>query len=206
MNMQKKLIIAVGSLRVPKLKAVERAVKHVPNLKTTKVEVHGYAIKSGVANMPTSKREMVLGAYNRAWNLMKQGVKADFYVGMEGGIALEKFKKRSFWVLQGWTYITDGKKEVFAGGNGVELPQHVVDMVLKDGLEIGEAFDRIQKKKDVRSKNGAIGEITWNAMKRDDAFYFMAVACFAKFFNAIYMGKHTPPLRGTPLKRGRFQS
>jgi non-canonical (house-cleaning) NTP pyrophosphatase len=94
------LHIAVGSARRPKLNALrEVAASLVPLFgPETSCEVLGYEVESGVSHTPASREELMRGARQRAEALRSEGVAADFFVGVEGGldIVAESGERRVF--------------------------------------------------------------------------------------------------------------
>src|SRR5467141_1446073 len=88
----KKITIAVGSKRGPKLNAVTEAFQAfsaalAPN---TQFEVVGVEVESGVGHTPASRDELMRGARQRAEALVEKGRRdrADwqYLVGLEGGL------------------------------------------------------------------------------------------------------------------------
>jgi hypothetical protein len=69
----KKILIAVGSVRRPKLRAVTEALKaFAPKLVPDgDFEVVGEEVESGVSSTPTSSEELMRGAKNRAEALVR---------------------------------------------------------------------------------------------------------------------------------------
>lgn len=113
-----KIVVAVGSLRRPKLAAVERAMKAVaPHLcggtegAVAAVEVTGREVASGVGHTPTSRDELMRGARGRAENLIelsrKEAQRWDHFVGSEGGLDVvsEGNSRRVF--LESSAYVAD---------------------------------------------------------------------------------------------------
>ena len=73
--------IAVGSRNPVKIEAVKRAF----NKAFGECEVIGVSVSSDISNMPISFEEGVKGAKNRAEKAIEK-LKADFGVGLEGGV------------------------------------------------------------------------------------------------------------------------
>jgi non-canonical (house-cleaning) NTP pyrophosphatase len=88
----KKITIAVGSMRRPKLNAVWEAVNVIgPTLDAdAQFEVVGWEVPSGVEHTPRSREEVMRGARQRAEELMRIGEKRgepwNYFVGLEGGV------------------------------------------------------------------------------------------------------------------------
>ncbi len=88
----KKIYIAVGSLRRPKLNAVWEAVSVFgPTLDhNAQFEVVGVEVPSGVGHTPLSRAEVMAGARQRALELVRiarqRGEPWSYFVGLEGGL------------------------------------------------------------------------------------------------------------------------
>jgi len=88
----KKITIAVGSLRRPKLNAVWEAVNVIgPTLDpNAQFEVVGAEVPSGVGHTPLSRGEVMAGARQRAEALVRigreRGEEWSYCVGLEGGL------------------------------------------------------------------------------------------------------------------------
>jgi inosine/xanthosine triphosphatase len=186
MTEKQKYTVAVGTLRKPKLQAVEKAFHALPFFADKEIEIIPCDVLSGVSDMPISREEGLSGAYNRAWNCRKKGVEADFYVGMEGGMEKIEINHKDHYFLNFYNYITDGHQDSYSGATLAELPENVVYAVLEEGKEIGEVFDKMVSKEDIRSHHGAIGEITFGIIQREDAFYFGLVPALSKLINPLY--------------------
>ena len=88
----KKIIVAVGSIRKPKLRAVTEALntlapKLVPD---GDFEIVGVEVESGVSSTPSSSEELMRGARQRAEAvaLLARETRKPwrYFVGLEGGL------------------------------------------------------------------------------------------------------------------------
>ena len=88
----KKITIAVGSMRRPKLNAVWEAINVIgPTLDAdAQFEVVGCEVPSGVGHTPLSREEVMTGARQRAEELMQigknRGEPWNYFVGLEAGL------------------------------------------------------------------------------------------------------------------------
>jgi inosine/xanthosine triphosphatase len=181
--------IAVGSTRRPKLQAVEEATasfagKLVP---LARLEIHGHEVESGVSHTPSSREELMQGARQRAEALHKMladsGDRADFCVGLEGGldVAFENGTRRVF--LESWAYVTDGARGHFGCSGSIEIPELLVEEVLSRGTELSIAIDRYAGAVGIRDGQGAWGVLSDNLVTRQESFRLAVVAAFAPFYN-----------------------
>lgn len=88
----KRIIVAVGSKRLPKLNAVWEALNVVgPTLDPdAQFEIVGEDVESGVRHTPLSRAETMAGAQRRAEALVERAREAkqpwSYFVGLEGGL------------------------------------------------------------------------------------------------------------------------
>src|ERR1700674_1295633 len=88
----KRVVVAVGSKRPPKLQAVSDALKVFGPVfdPRAQFEVVGIEVSSGVGHTPLSRSEMMAGARGRSQALVRlaaeRGEPWRFFVGLEGGL------------------------------------------------------------------------------------------------------------------------
>lgn len=153
--------ILVASENPVKIKASEIAFSKVFDNHSFNIE--GVSVNSDVSDQPMSNEETFLGARNRALNAQKLNTKADFVVGIEGGVDSFDNSLESF----AWIYIIHSNlnKTSKAKTASFILPPKVVQLV-NEGLELGEANDIIFKKHHSKKKNGAVGLLTNDLLTR----------------------------------------
>jgi len=181
--------IAVGSTRRPKLLAVQEAVASFAATfgPGAPREVQGYEVGSGVDHTPVSREELMVGARQRAEALCKllrdSGRRADFFVGLEGGldVVMEHGIRRVF--LESWAYVSDGARGHFGCSGSIELPEALAREVLVRKTELSVAIDRFAGEVGVRDRQGAWGVLTGNLLTRQESFRLAVVAAFAPFYN-----------------------
>ena len=181
--------IAVGSTRRPKLQAVQEATAsfaarlspHAP------LEIQGHEVESGVSHTPSSREELMQGARQRAEALHKMladsGQRADYCVGLEGGldVAVENGIRRVF--LESWAYVTDGARGHFGCSGSIEIPELLAEEVLSRRTELSIAIDRYAGAVGIRDGQGAWGVLSDNLVSRQESFRLAVVAAFAPFYN-----------------------
>ena len=126
-----------------------------------KFSVEGVSVPSGVTDQPLSDKETLLGATNRAEAAQIAEPEADFWVGMEGGIAKGEGGMEAF----AWMVILSKNQKGMARTAGFFLPPSVTQLI-DQGLELGEADDRVFGASNSKQKNGAVGLLTDNVMVR----------------------------------------
>ncbi|MBO0586216.1 DUF84 family protein [Sporosarcina sp. E16_8] len=151
----------IGSTNPAKVKAVKEVLAiHFPQSLLAEIEVG-----SGVSDQPFGDDETRLGAINRA--LRAAGTKAGAIgIGLEGGVRILEGQM----YLCNWGALTlpDGTRFT-AGGAQIPLPKEIAEE-LTVGKELGPVVDTYFKSSGIRMKEGAIGMLTANVVKRDELF------------------------------------
>ena len=206
----RKLIIAVGSKRGPKLNALQEALATFSQCLSpcSEVEILAVEVDSGVGHTPASRDELMRGARQRAEALMalarKRGESWHYFVGLEGGLdvievpaAAEKntahssgsslaASRRVF--LESWAYVSDGERGHYGRSGGIEIPEALACEVLEKGVELALAIDRFAGAVGIRDAQGAWGVLSSNFITRQEAFRVALLAAFAPFYNARMYG------------------
>jgi inosine/xanthosine triphosphatase len=189
------LMIAVGSMRKPKLAAVREAVEGMKDLLCAgaSVEIIGMDVESGVNHTPMSREECMRGARQRVEALQRiakqQSKSWNYFVGLEGGLdsVVESGKRRVF--LESWAYVSDGTHGHFGRSGAVELPEALAEEVFVKGVELSVAIDRFAGEAGIRDGQGAWGVLSANKITRQEAFRVALIAAFAPFFNRAMYGR-----------------
>eukprot|EP00312_Isochrysidales_sp_CCMP1244_P006521 CAMPEP_0196673322 /NCGR_PEP_ID=MMETSP1090-20130531/2883_1 /TAXON_ID=37098 /ORGANISM="Isochrysis sp, Strain CCMP1244" /LENGTH=382 /DNA_ID=CAMNT_0042011079 /DNA_START=1 /DNA_END=1149 /DNA_ORIENTATION=+ len=181
------LVVAVGSKNPVKVNAVRAGFAAAFPL--TALEVVAYDVPSGVSDQPWGEAETRQGALNRAENCLGAhclghgGAMPDFAVGVEGGVA-----ECSLSSLHPGTPGLDSCTECFAflavmrspaSEAGVAwgvartgsfaLPPRLAALV-KSGVELGDADDRVFGDSGSKRKGGTVGKLTRGLVDRT-AYY-----------------------------------
>ena len=200
-----KNLIAVGSMRGPKLDAVHDVLKLCAaqlNL-DAQFEVMGFDVDSGVGHTPLSSAESMRGARQRTDTLIQmasaKGDSYQYFVGLEGGLEVmegnESLQSKTddsdsagdngrCVFLESWAYVSDGSRGHFGRSGGIELPPELAHEVLDEGVELATAIDKFAGVADIRDNQGAWGVLSNNLITRREAFRVALVAAFAPFYNA----------------------
>ncbi len=126
-----------------------------------KFQIRKVAIESGVNDQPMSDEETLKGAENRVNSAMKNFPKADYYVGLEGGLEKLKGKMTSFsWV------VVKSKQKIGRGKSVTYFLPKSVTKLIKEGKELGDAMDHLFKTKNILLSRREICE----AIKSDFSF------------------------------------
>src|SRR5437667_1494318 len=200
----KKITIAAGSKRGPKLNAVTEALQSFSAALApdAQFEVVGVEVESGVNHTPASRDELMRGARHRAEALVEMagqsGAAWQYFVGLEGGLdvvcegasADEALRhsglrlnghRRVF--LESWAYVFDGTRGHYGRSGSIELPEALAHEVLENGVELAVAIDRFAGAVGIRDAQGAWGVLSSNFITRQEAFRVAVIAAFAPFYN-----------------------
>jgi inosine/xanthosine triphosphatase len=186
----RKIRIAVGSARRPKIAAVQEAIRDFGAALTlgTEFEVIGVEVESGVGHTPANRKELMLGARQRAEALVSlDREKAEswrYFVGLEGGLDVIETEGGRCVLLESWAYVSDGRNGHYGRSGGVEIPDALAREVLENGVELSVAIDRFAGAVGIRDAQGAWGVLSSGLISRTEAFRVAVVAAFAPFYNA----------------------
>ncbi|MGD9020647.1 MAG: inosine/xanthosine triphosphatase [Lysobacterales bacterium] len=130
------------------------------------IEVEPVSVASGVAEQPMSDAETRQGALNRIANARIEQPGADYWVGMEGGLDVFDGRLMAF----AWMAVSDRNGRHSATRSvTLPLPPRVQELV-HDGLELGEANDRVFSTINSKQGGGAFGLLTDGLMTREGVY------------------------------------
>jgi inosine/xanthosine triphosphatase len=146
-------------------------------------EVRGAPVESGVGHQPLIDAETLQGALTRATNAQAAAPEADYWVGIEGGCEDLAGELACFaWVVvRSRTLVGKGRTGLFF------LPEAVARLV-RQGVELGEADDRVFGRSNSKQQNGAIGLLTNDVIDRLSYYEHAMVMALVPFRNeALYL-------------------
>jgi inosine/xanthosine triphosphatase len=191
----KKIIVAVGSTRKPKLRAVTEALKaFAPKLVPDgDFEVVGLEVESGVSLTPSSSEELMRGARQRVERLVQLARETRkpwrYFVGLEGGLEVLQDDRSRRVFLESWAYVSDGARGFYGRSGGIELPEELAHEVLERGFDLSDAMDRLAGAIGIRDGQGAWGVLSSDLIQRDESFRIAVITAFAPFYNAKMYGR-----------------
>lgn len=142
----------------------------------------GLSVPSGVADQPLTDEETLQGALNRAQNARIAVPDADFWVGLEGGVAPHKGALTTF----AWIVVLGKDRQGQARSGTFFLPPAVTALV-EQGMELGQANDQIFEQIHSKQKGGAIGILSGGALDRKELYAQAVVLALVPFLNeALY--------------------
>jgi inosine/xanthosine triphosphatase len=172
--------VAVGSMNPVKIGAVRAVLARVaPN-----ASIDGVPVESGVPEQPRGDDETIRGARARAV-AARDALGAELGVGIEGGIVEEADgSMRSC----AWAVVVDAAGSTGVGGSlAMPLPPRVAEMI-RDGLELGHAMDRLIGAHDTKRGAGAVGILTNGLVDRQRAYETLVSYALAPLINAELFG------------------
>ncbi|GAB3818163.1 inosine/xanthosine triphosphatase [Pontibacter rugosus] len=138
-------------------------------------------VPSGVADQPMTEQETLQGALNRVNSAYEQYPDADYWIGIEGGIENFNGELAAF----AWVVVQDKEQLGKARSGTFFLPKAVQELV-EQGLELGEADDKVFGHTNSKQKGGAIGLLTDNAVDRRELYEQAVVLALVPFKNKAY--------------------
>jgi inosine/xanthosine triphosphatase len=173
--------LLVASQNPVKLAAVQLGFEDLfPNINPDLV---GLSVPSGVSDQPKTEKETYQGAFNRVQAAKEQRPEADFWIGIEGGIEDWGDKMAAF----AWVVIADKERIGEARSATFFLPDPVAELI-REGMELGEADDRIFGAENSKQNQGAIGLLTHNAITRKTLYVHPVIMAFIPFIRPEYYG------------------
>ncbi len=169
--------VVVASNNPVKLESTKKAFKKL--FKGDQFSFLAVAAPSGVGNQPVGDQETLLGATNRAEYIQEKIPKADFWVGLEGGV---EFGKENDMSAFAWIVIKNGKMAGKARTGTFFLPPEIGRLV-RSGKELGEADDIVFNQLNSKQKNGAIGLLSDNVLTRTDLYEQAVLLALIPFKN-----------------------
>lgn len=182
------ITLAVGSTNPVKVTgSVEGARRALQVLTDFRLKVlsDGFSVDSGVPAQPCGDEQTKQGAHNRCISAFekyreKHGCAPNYSIGLEGGIA---FLNNGDLECFAWFAVYDGDKFGYSRSASFVLPKAISDLV-KGGMELGDADDRVFGKTNNKQKGGTVGSLTRMAMDRSEYYSHAIVLAFIPFVSS----------------------
>lgn len=166
-------LVAVGSLNPVKIGAVREIISALAPQAT----ITGISVASTVPDQPFGDDETIRGAIARA-TAARHALDADLGVGVEGGVVEESDGAMR---TCAWAAIVDRTGRSGVGGSlAMPLPDRVAEMI-REGLELGHAMDRLIGGHDTKRGKGAVGILTAGLVDRQRAYAALVAYAVAPF-------------------------
>ncbi|MFN7037008.1 MAG: inosine/xanthosine triphosphatase [Bellilinea sp.] len=168
--------VGVASLNPVKIEAVRSGfLRMFPQMP---IEALGVKVASGVSHQPMSDAETLQGALNRARAARQVLPQADFWAGVEGGVEQQKDGLSAF----AWVVVLSSERCGKARSATFDLPPALAEMI-RQGVELGEADDRLFGRQNSKQRNGAVGLLTGDVIDRAGYYEQAVVLALIPFKN-----------------------
>ncbi len=147
------------------------------------LEVDGVSVSSGVPHQPRSDAETLAGAENRAAGARHARPRADYWVGIEGGIADDGQEMTAF----AWIVVRSASLQGRSRTGTFPLPPEVAALV-RQGHELGEGDDIVFGRTGSKQQEGAVGLLTGGVVDRARLYEQSVVLALIPFRNACLYG------------------
>ena len=169
--------VVIASQNPVKVKCTEKAFSEV--FKEEVFAFNGINVPSNVSDQPMSDPETLLGARNRAKNAQSAKPNADYWVGIEGGIAeTDEGEMLAF----AWISIISKHQNGEARTATFTLPPKIAELI-HQGIELGVADDMVFKRSNSKQSNGAVGILTHDLIDRAEYYRPAIVLALIPFIN-----------------------
>jgi inosine/xanthosine triphosphatase len=146
------------------------------------------AVASGVGPQPLSDAQTLEGAEARARGARTLTTDAVFWVGIEGGVEERDDRLAAF----AWVVVLSADRVGRARTGTFFLPDAVAQLVRR-GVELGEADDRVFGRTGSKRDVGAVGLLTGSVIDRAALYEHAVVLALVPFRNlALYPPEQTP--------------
>jgi inosine/xanthosine triphosphatase len=176
-NLGELRLVAVGSTNPVKVDAVRTIVQRL----APGCAVVGTAVQSGVPDQPWGDEETAQGALTRARTAIA-ATGADLAVGLEGGVvSIDGDGVRTCaWAAA----VSRDGREGIGGSLAMTLPEPVAALV-RAGVELGDAMDRITGAHGVKQGPGAVGILTAGLVSRQQAYEMLVAYALAPLIGVV---------------------
>jgi len=170
-------LVAVGSTNPVKIGAARAVIGRV----ALAARVEGISVSSTVRDQPWGDEETIRGARSRAV-AAREALDAELGIGLEGGVVEDDDGLRTC----AWAVVVDGRGREGRGGSlAMPLPPVVAELV-RGGLELGHAMDRVAGTQNVKQAQGAVGLLTLGLIDRQGAYEALITYALAPFLVPQY--------------------
>lgn len=176
--------VVVGSTNPVKIGAARAVLRRL----APDVEVVGHSVPSGVPDQPWGDEETIRGALARARGACAQEG-AELGVGIEGGVVANEdgSVRTCAWAA----VVTADGREGVGGSLAMPLPERVARLV-REGMELGHAMDRVTGVHDVKRGAGAVGILTAGLVNRQEAYEVLVAYALAPLLGDAGDAMHQP--------------
>ncbi len=187
-------VVAVGTTNKIKLQAVEGVLQDYPIL--DKALVFPYKVPTEVADQPLTQNETMQGAKNRAKNAYQACGDCQYSIGIESGLMKVEESKTGFMEFTACC-IYDGNEFYLGQSSAYEMPQHIIDLVVKEKMNMAEAcfHGGLTDDLELGQKEGDIGILSKGRVTRQNQSEQALVVALIQLEN---VSLYSPRTHSTP--------
>lgn len=168
--------IIVASTNPVKIEAARLGFERVFPADT--LTASGINVPSGISDQPMSDEETLQGALNRATNARAAAPESDFWIGIEGGVE----EKHGAMFAYAWIAVCSPEQTGLGRTGALLLPRELADLV-RQGVELGIADDRVFGRSNSKQQNGAVGILTHDLIDRVAYYEHAMILALIPFVN-----------------------
>lgn len=169
--------VYLASKNPVKLTAVKEGFQRMfPGEKFT---VHTVSTTVNLPAQPRTDEETLDCATRRARNARELVPNGDYWVGIEGGINERQDEMGTF----AWVVVLDSSRAGKGRSGEFFLPKNVAELV-RQGLELGDADDKVFAQQNSKQKNGAVGLLSGDAITRAELYIPAVIFALIPFRNS----------------------
>jgi inosine/xanthosine triphosphatase len=168
--------VVVASQNPVKIEAARRGFTRLFPAET--VTFTGVNVPSGVPDQPMTDSETYQGAFNRASAARRAQPQADYWVGIEGGLAAWGADLLGF----AWVVVLAGDRTGRSRTATFSLPQQIITLI-HQGIELGHADDIVFRRSNSKQGNGAVGILTDDVIDRTEYYAHAVTLALIPFRN-----------------------
>lgn len=142
------------------------------------IDIQGVSAPSGVSNQPMTDNETFQGALNRV-NYLSTKAQADFWVGLEAGI----YDHHGDLGVFGWVIVKSKDNKLGKGRSATFMLPGKIAKLIREGMELGEADDKVFGDTNSKQKQGTIGKLTGNVIDRKRMYLDAVIFALVPFKN-----------------------
>ena len=177
--------IAVASHNPVKIEAVRNGFLQM--FPCEKLNIDPANVDSGISDQPLSDGAALKGAINRAENARSAVPGCDYWVGVEGGCDYLDGNMVAF----AWIVVLSEQMSGQARTALFQLPKSVQTLI-EQGLELGDADDRVFGSHNSKQNSGAVGLLTGDVVTRTSLYQQAVILALIPFKNpSLYLDFQT---------------
>lgn len=132
---------------------------------------------------PFTDKETLEGALNRAKNVRALYPEADYWIGLEGGVADTPDRVAGTLECFAWIVVVGEKGKVGKARTAAFFQPEEVASLVRGGLELGEADDQVFGRSNSKQAGGSVGLLTGDVLGRGSVYVQAVILALIPFRN-----------------------